>query len=82
MNTINDIQFSSDGKHFVTCSMDKTIKVWETENCDLLKVIDKDRYDAHTSSVNKLFWSGYQNQLVSVSDDRTIMIWDIKFDNK
>jgi WD40 repeat protein len=38
---INHLDFSPDGKHFVTCSMDKSIKVWDTEEIETAKVIDK-----------------------------------------
>jgi WD40 repeat protein len=76
---INHIEFSPDGKHFVTCSMDKSIKVWDAEALKLLKVIDKARHAGHGTSVNKLLWTGYNNQLVSASDDRTISVWQIIF---
>ncbi len=76
---INHIDYRSDGKYFVTGSMDKSIKVWDASNFRLLKVIDKARHEGHNSSVNKLFWSGHQDQLVSCSDDRTISVWDLKF---
>lgn len=79
MYAINNIGFSPDGKHFVTCSMDKSIKVWDAQNFKLLKVIDKARHAGHGTSVNKLLWSNYKEQLVSASDDRTISIWDIEF---
>ncbi len=79
MWTINDIAFSPDNKHFVTCSMDKSIKIWDAFNYKLLKVIDKDRDDSHSSSVNKVMWNS-EGHIVSVSDDRTIMLWDIKFE--
>jgi len=80
MWAINDIAFSPDGKHFVTCSMDKTIKIWDAQNFDLMKVIDSKRYEGHTSSVNKILW--LQNGLVvSASDDRTIIIWEIELEN-
>jgi WD40 repeat protein len=78
---INHIDFSPSGKHFVTCSMDKAIKVWDLQTFRLLKVIDKARHAGHGTSVNKLFWSGYNNQLVSASDDRTISIWSLDFEN-
>jgi WD40 repeat protein len=79
MYTINHIAFSPDGKHFVTCSMDKSIKVWDSNEFKLLKVIDKARHAGHGTSVNKLFWTSFNNQLVSASDDRTLSIWEIIF---
>jgi WD40 repeat protein len=76
---INHIEFSPDGKHFVTCSMDKSIKVWDADALKLLKVIDKARHAGHGTSVNKLLWTNYHNQLVSASDDRSISVWQIIF---
>lgn len=77
MYAINHIEFSPDGQHFVTCSMDKSIKVWDARRFKLLKVIDKARHAGHATSVNKLLWMSYNNWLVSCSDDRTISTWDI-----
>jgi WD40 repeat protein len=77
---INHLEFSPDGKHFVTCSMDKSIKVWNTEELKLLKVIDRARHAGHGTSVNKLLWTNYKQQLVSASDDRTISVWNINFE--
>jgi WD40 repeat protein len=79
MYAINHIEFSPDGKHFVTCSMDKSIKVWDTHAVKLLKVIDRARHAGHGTSVNKLLWTAYNNQLISASDDRSISVWQIIF---
>jgi WD40 repeat protein len=76
---INHLEFSPDGKHFVTCSMDKTIKLWDLNAIRLLKVIDKTRHAGHATSVNKLLWTNYNNQLLSASDDRSISVWQIIF---
>jgi WD40 repeat protein len=79
MYTINHITFSPDCQHFVTCSMDKSIKVWDAKTFKLLKVIDKARHAGHGTSVNKLLWLNHKETLVSCSDDRTISLWDINF---
>jgi WD40 repeat protein len=79
MYAINHLDFSPDGKHFVTCSMDKSIKVWDMETLKLMKVIDKARHAGHGTSVNKLLWTGFNNQLISASDDRSISLWQIIF---
>lgn len=76
---INHLDFSPDGKHFVTCSMDKSLKVWNFEELKLIKVIDRSRHAGHATSVNKVMWRTWNNQLVSASDDRTISIWNIIF---
>ncbi|MFB9863831.1 WD40 repeat domain-containing protein [Rufibacter immobilis] len=73
--TLNHITFSPNGRLFATCSMDKSVKVWDAQTFKLLKVIDKARHAGHGTSVNKLFWSGHWNQLVSCSDDRSIAVW-------
>lgn len=80
MYAINDIEFSESGKYFFTCSMDKSIKVWDANHFRLLKVIDKSRHAGHATSVNKLLWMNYKDWLVSCSDDRTISVWDINFE--
>jgi WD40 repeat protein len=76
---INHLEFSPDGKHFVTCSMDKSIKVWDSESLSLLKVIDRSRHAGHGTSVNRLLWTTFNDQLVSASDDRTLSVWNIIF---
>ncbi len=75
---INDIKFSPNGKYFATCSMDKSIKIWDAEQFKLLKVIDKARHAGHGTSINKLWWSEYENLLVSASDDKRVSVWRIE----
>ncbi len=79
MYAINHIEFSPDNQHFVSCSMDKSIKVWDAKSFKLLKVIDRARHAGHGTSVNKLAWLSFENTLVSCSDDRTVSLWDLKF---
>ncbi len=76
---INHISFSPDGQYFATASMDKSIKVWRTNEIKLLKVIDKARHTGHGTSVNKLLWTSFNDQLISASDDRSISVWEIEF---
>lgn len=74
---INYISFKEDGKLFVSCSMDKSMKIWDATEQKLLKVIDKARNAGHGTSINKVVWSTYQGNIISVSDDRSISIWQI-----
>ncbi len=76
---INHIVFSPDGLYFATGSMDKAVKIWGSKSFKLLKVIDKARHAGHGTSVNKLLWSEYHQQLLSASDDRLISVWQIDF---
>jgi WD40 repeat protein len=74
---IYDIAYSPNSNLFATASRDKTLKIWDSKTFQLLKVINKEKYDGHLNSVNKLIWSTYNNYLISAGDDRSIIIWDI-----
>ena len=89
--TVNSIVFHpTNPTIFATASRDRTIKIWQldtsndsnpktqTPKLSLLKVIDTIRYGCHIRSVNRLFWSSYNNYLISASDDRTLIVWDIE----
>ncbi|AEE50193.1 WD40 repeat domain-containing protein [Haliscomenobacter hydrossis] len=73
--TINDIVFQPGGALFATASRDKTIKIWDAQTFQLHKVLDTIRDRCHVNSVNSLLWTTHQNQLVSASDDRSLMVW-------
>lgn len=75
---INHIVYSPDQQWIATCSMDKSIKIWEADTFKLKKVIDRARHAGHGTSVNKLLWTAYEQQLVSGSDDKRISVWSIK----
>ncbi|WP_299251997.1 WD40 repeat domain-containing protein [uncultured Cytophaga sp.] len=77
MYAINDISFCASGNYFVTASMDKSIKVWDSKQFKLLKIIDKSRHAGHGTSVNKVLWTEHDHAIISVSDDRTISIWNV-----
>ncbi len=60
-----------------SCSMDKSIKIWDIDRMHLLKVIDKGKYASHGTSVNRLWWNEATQRLFSGSDDRTISEWTL-----
>ncbi|MNE08756.1 WD domain, G-beta repeat [compost metagenome] len=76
---INHISFHPTQPYFATASMDKSIKIWGTEDFKLYKKIDMTKEASHHKSVNKLAWSRYDDYLISVSDDKMVMVWDIDF---
>jgi WD40 repeat protein len=78
MYAINHLSHSPDAKYFATCSMDKSVKVWDSKTFKLKKIIDRSRHAGHGTSVNRLLWTGYQNQLISCSDDRMISVWEVE----
>ena len=74
--TINNLVLLSDNL-FATASRDRTIKIWNAETIELLKVIDKEKFEGHLNSVNKLCWLNDEKILLSVSDDRSLIGWKI-----
>lgn len=75
---IYSIEFSPDKKMFATGSRDKSIKIWDASNIEFPKSITYQNHNGHQFSVNRLFWDQSSGDLVSASDDKKIMIWEIK----
>lgn len=75
--TINDIVLNSTHSLLYTASRDKSIKVWNSETLQLLKVIDQ-KFDAHKNSVNKLLYYPERNLLISAGDDSAVIAWRIE----
>lgn len=70
---IYSIVFTQDGRHFITCSRDKSIKVWETESFKVVQKISA-KNGGHRHSVNQLI--RLDDKFVSCSDDRKIIVWN------
>jgi len=76
---VNSIAFHSTQPYFATASMDKSIKLWGADDFKLYKVISREKgHPGHVLSINKLVWNG--DDLLSVSDDKKIIVWKIQFD--
>lgn len=74
---VHSIELHPEGKWFATGSMDKTMKIWDAHNLELLKVIDNDKLPFHTSSVNCLIWLD-ETTVLSAGDDRRIVLTELK----
>ncbi|MGI4835581.1 MAG: hypothetical protein ACRYFK_19175 [Janthinobacterium lividum] len=74
---INHLAFSADGRYLASCSLDKSIKLWDAGSLALLRVLDRARAAGHGTSVNKVVWPGGQHRLVSCSDDRSLAVWEV-----
>lgn len=78
LSAIYDIQYSPKGALFATASRDKSIKIWDSVRFKLLKTISTAKgFEAHSHSVNKLAWCTFNDELISVGDDRKVLSWSI-----
>lgn len=77
MFTINKLAMDPTGAFIASGSRDKSIRIWNSQSGELLQVLDTVRDHGHRNSVNNLIWlSGDRPVLVSVSDDRTVKMWE------
>jgi len=75
---VNHIAFHPTQPYFATASMDKTIKIWGSDDFKLYKIISREKgYASHQLSINKIAWDG--DDLISLSDDKRIIIWRVEF---
>lgn len=80
LHTINHIAYCPGNGLVATASRDKSIRLWDADGFNLLKVLDS-KYDGHINSVNNVFWTADGKYLISCGDDRRIIQWQILIDN-
>ena len=76
-NVVSSVSYSPDGKHIVSASKDKTIRIWDVFSGKELLAIT-----GHTDDVNFATYSPDGNYIASASYDKTIRIWDAKTGNE
>ena len=70
---INAIEYSQDDRYIVTAGRDTKIKIWNSQNGNLIYSID-----AHNDIIQALNFSSDGNKIITASSDSTLKIWDIK----
>jgi WD40 repeat protein len=79
MNQINAIRFSDDEKSIATCSMDRTVRIWDNSPAPP-EVEPEPRLvlKGHTGWVRSCAFSPDGNRLISSSYDATLRCWNAK----
>ncbi|HEX4888356.1 MAG TPA: hypothetical protein VFV37_09960 [Luteibaculaceae bacterium] len=72
---IYDLLISPKDDLLVSCSMDKTIKIWNPD-LGIVTRLDRKNHQGHTHSVNTLLLLE-SNLLLSAGDDRRIISWSV-----
>jgi WD40 repeat protein len=65
------VSFSSDDKHIVSGSWDKSVRVWDALTGEMLKVLE-----GHTGRVSSVSPSNDDKRIVSGSLDTSVRVWD------
>lgn len=71
---IYKIEFFNNGKHFCTASRDKSIKIWNANDCSVLSKLER-KQGGHSHAVNDICKLN-EYTICSVGDDKRIIIWD------
>lgn len=73
---VHSLALSPDNMYLASSSMDKSIKIWDANSFELLKVISLPKIEAHTNCVNKILWIN-ANEVISCGDDKQILHFKI-----
>lgn len=74
---IYQIGFYPQSNRLITCSRDKTIKIWNPETFEVDCRIGRPNGEGHKNSVNRFLFLEKEQKMISVSDDTTVMVWQI-----
>jgi WD40 repeat protein len=69
---VYDVAITPDGKHVITGSDDRSVRVWEAETGKVVSILE-----GHTREVWSVAVAGDGQTVVSVSDDRSVIVWDL-----
>src|SRR3984893_17667338 len=69
---VGAVAFSLDGRHIVSGSGDKTLRLWEVTSGREIT-----RFEGHSAAVRALAFSPDGRHLVSASGDRTLRLWEV-----
>ncbi|XP_053673256.1 WD repeat, SAM and U-box domain-containing protein 1-like [Anopheles nili] len=70
-SSVTCIRFNPTGTMLFSCSLDKTIKIWNQQGACLKTMVEHSRY------VNCLAISSNSSVIASGSNDRTVVVWDL-----
>ena len=70
-NYVESVAYSPDGTKIISCSEDKTIKIWNANTGECLKILE-----GHSVDVKSVAYSPDGKRIISGSIDRTIKIWN------
>ena len=69
---VRSAAYSPDGRSIVSASDDNTVRIWDSNTGECLKVLE-----GHTNWVRSAAYSPDGRSIVSASDDNTVRIWNI-----
>ena len=71
-DTVKSVQFSVQGDRIATASLDRTVRIWDSEGREQFV------YGEHEDAVNDVSWHPNGQQLASASLDGTARIWTVE----
>ena len=72
-NVVNAVAFHPDGRHVLSGSRDKTLRLWAVETGECIKI-----FKGHEKGINCVDIRQDGRRVVSGSSDNTLRVWDLK----
>ncbi len=73
-DVVKDVKFSQNGLFALSCSVDKTLILWDIKSCKYLRV-----FEGHLGPVEVVDFSKNGKFALSGSSDNTMILWDLEF---
>ncbi|MGV3630336.1 MAG: hypothetical protein ACO1O6_03980 [Bacteroidota bacterium] len=72
---IYQLEFFNGGRHFVSISRDKSIKLWDSASFKVIQKTER-KQGGHSHAVNAIYKKS-ETELVTVGDDKRIIYWEL-----